>query len=350
MAKKRTYPLHDDLMPSLFDDQAPVSETPATFPGMERHIRVMKKEYDRRQDELQQRNRRHEPSIKPMEEVAKRERVFFMSLGSGSSGNCSYVGTLTDGLLIDAGVDAKRVTEELQRNGIALTAVKGIVLTHDHGDHVRYAWPLLRTMRHMLLYCTPRVINGILRRHSISRRIRDYHKAIYKEIAFKLGGFDVTAFDVDHDGSDNAGFFLQRGDLKLAVATDLGVVGERADHYMRLAGHIVIESNYDCEMLMRGSYPEYLKARIMARNGHLDNVDTAAYVASIYTPALKHVLLCHLSEDNNTPQIARAAVAGALEAMGVMVGDCSNSPASREAAVQVMPLPRYDSTGLIPLD
>lgn len=338
MAKKRTYPAVDDLMPSLFDD-SPAPSPEVSFPGMERHIRLLKKEQEKR-----------EASVKPLEVTKTPEHVYFMAMGSGSSGNCAYVGTRSAGVLIDAGVDTDKVEGELKRNGIPMTAVQGILLTHDHGDHVRYAYNLLRRNRHILLYCTPRVMNGILRRHNISRRIRDYHKAIYKEIPFNLAGFEITAFEVDHDGSDNAGYHITTPQgFAMTIATDLGRIGDRVDHYMRLARHIVIEANYDMPMLLQGSYPEYLKARIMADNGHLDNTVTAAYLASIYTDGLKNIFLCHLSEDNNTPLLAVTAVSRALNAIGVTVGDCSNSPTAREAAVQLMALPRYDSTGLIRL-
>lgn len=333
--------------PSLFGenellglDDAPVAAR--SLPGMDRHIKVA----------LERKEREHQAATLPEPIGALRQdpKVLFMSFGSGSSGNCTYIGTRDSGLLVDAGVDDKRVEAELNRNGISIDAVRGIVLTHDHGDHIRYAYSLLRRQRHIALYCTPRVLNGILRRHNIARRIRDYHHAIYKEIPFELAGFTVTAFEVDHDGSDNAGFNFTRPDgFDFTVATDLGKIGARADYYLRRASYIMIESNYDLDMLRHGSYPEYLKARIMASNGHLDNAVTAAYIASIYRPELKHIFLCHLSRDNNTPDKALAAVNDALAALGVTAGDGSGSPASMSAPIQVMALPRFDSTGLVTL-
>ncbi|MDE6402200.1 MAG: hypothetical protein K2K86_00145, partial [Muribaculaceae bacterium] len=106
---------------------------------------------------------------------------------------------------------------------------------------------------------------------------------------------------------------------------------------------------YDLTMLMRGHYPEYLKARIIADNGHLDNEVTAAYIASIYRPELKYVFLCHLSNDNNTPLIATETVGKALAAIGITAGDGSNSPTASLAPLQVMALPRFDSTGIVTL-
>ncbi len=242
--------------------------------------------------------------------------IKFISFGSGSSGNCAYVGTERGGVLIDAGVDNNYVTTELLRNGIDISSISGILLTHDHGDHVKYAYALLRRNRHMLLYCTPKAINGLLRRHSISRRIKDYHKAIYKEFPFETAGMTVTAFEVSHDGTDNVGFCIEAGGQRIVVTTDTGVITARADYYMQQADALMIESNYDAGMLRTGSYPEHLKARIASDHGHLDNIDCARYVAA-HAANLSHVFLCHLSHDNNTPEIALATLRDEISSTGV---------------------------------
>ena len=179
---------------------------------------------------------------------------------------------------------------------------EGIALTHDHSDHVRYVYAFLRKYRHMQVFCTPRALNGLLRRHAISNRIKDYHHAIYKEHPFTIGNFTLLAFEVMHDGTDNAGYYITNGAHHIVVATDLGCISERADFYMRKANYLMIEANYNAPMLAAGTYPEYLKARIRSDNGHLDNEVTAEYLARIYTPALRNIFLCHLSKDNNTPR------------------------------------------------
>ena len=285
------------------------------------------------------------------EALRRPEALRFISLGSGSSGNCAYIGTAKQGLLIDAGVDNKNVEKTLRDNGIDIATIAGILLTHDHSDHVRFAFSLLRTNRHMQLFCTPRTLNGLLRRHSISRRINDFHKPIYKEFPFEVAGFTVTAFETSHDGSDNVGFAIDRGDHHFVVTTDTGYITERADHYMRLANYLMLESNYDAGMLRRGRYPEYLKARIMSQRGHMDNADSAAYVAGLLTAAgagkvLTHIFLCHLSDDNNTPDTALTAMRTAIEGCGHTVGDASGSPTALACSVQLTALPRYDASPL----
>jgi phosphoribosyl 1,2-cyclic phosphodiesterase len=332
---------------------------PGLFDGLEDFQERMDGDFEvipaKKMDEIVRRIKADRSSAKALDEMAPlspTDHIFFMSFGSGSSGNCSYIGDRQSGFLIDAGVETKKVVDSLRSNGISMDAVKGICLTHDHGDHIRYVYNIVRTYRHIKIYCTPKAFNGILRRHSVSRRIKDYHVAIYKEFPFRLGNFEVTAFDVKHDGADNAGFFISHGNRHFAIATDLGCVSERVDYYMRMAEYIVIEANYDETMLRNGSYPEYLKARIAADNGHMDNVKTAEYLAQIYRPEIKNIYLCHLSHDNNTPEKALGAVTASLRSAGVTRignGFVSLANPGEEPQVHLVALPRYDSSPLYTL-
>lgn len=272
------------------------------------------------------------------------DRLYYISLASGSSGNSCYIGSRAGGVIVDAGIRADEIADKLDAAGISMRHVKGLLLTHDHSDHVKFSYNLLRTYRHLSLYCTPRVINGLLRRHSISRRIKEYHTPIFKEIPFRVGDFEITAFEVHHDGSDNMGFSIDFGDRHFVLATDLGEVSDRARFYMSRANYLVIEANYDSEMLRLGRYPEYLKARIRTGNGHLDNVQTAEFLSEIINPELKYIFLCHLSKDNNTPALALSTVADALRAKGITVGRAEGTLSDRKADVQLMALPRFDAT------
>lgn len=271
-------------------------------------------------------------------------RLFFMSFGSGSSGNCSYVGTSAGGILIDAGVKADDVTAQLRANGVDMRHVKGILLTHDHTDHVKYVYTLLRENRHLKLFCTNRVLNGLLRRHNISKRVKEYHVAVFKEIPFKVCDMEVTAFEVPHDGTDNMGFSIEFDSRRFVLATDLGEVTERARYYMSRATYLVIEANYDAMMLRMGPYPEYLKARIATGRGHMDNADTAAFLREIISPGLRYIFLCHISKDNNTPSRALDAVRRALEGAGKNVGTACDTLDDRRCDVQLAALPRFDPT------
>lgn len=273
-------------------------------------------------------------------------RLYYLSMGSGSSGNSCYVGTGKGGIIIDAGVKADMIESMLKANGIDISKVHGVLLTHDHSDHVRYVYTLVRAHKHMRVFCTNRVLNGIMRRHSISKRLKEYHQPIFKEIPFSLGELEITAFEVPHDGSDNMGFSISYDGRHFVLATDLGAVKERARYYMSRANYLVIEANYDLHMLKMGRYPEYLKARIQTEDGHLDNMQTAEFLKEIVNPGLRNIFLCHLSQDNNTPQKALAAVRGALEEIGKKVGTAANTIEDRSADVQLMALPRFESTPL----
>ncbi|MBO4813490.1 MAG: MBL fold metallo-hydrolase [Muribaculaceae bacterium] len=268
----------------------------------------------------------------------------FASFGSGSSGNCAYLGNGRQGILIDAGIDPDHVFDNLAQNGIRPEGIKGIVLTHDHADHIRYVYRILRKYKHIRVFCTPRLLNGMLRHHNISSRIKDYHVAVYKEIPFHISGMTLTAFDTSHDGADNMGFMIEGGGHKFVVATDMGFITPRADYYMRQAEYLMIESNYDRRMLDAGHYPEYLKNRVRSEKGHLDNVDAARYVGEICSKQLKYVLLCHLSKDNNTPEIALREMRQALNKAGLTVGDGSNSVETRDRDVQLYALPRFTTS------
>ncbi len=277
------------------------------------------------------------------------EKLRFISFGSGSSGNCAYIGTPSCGLLIDAGVDNNYVTAQLAANSIDRASIRGILLTHDHSDHVRYAYAILRYNRHMKLYATPKTLNGLLRRHSISRRISDYHQPIYKEFPFEVGPLTVTAFETSHDGSDNVGYSIDFGEVHFVVTTDTGTITARSDHYMRQAHYLMIESDYDATMLKNGPYHPHLKARIAGTSGHLDNADTGRYLASL-APAgiLRRVFLCHLSDTNNTPHLALTTVQNIIQEAGISI--CrDNMPGPTETRLHIAVLPRSEASPLVTL-
>ena len=138
------------------------------------------------------------------------------------------MGTKKGGVLIDAGVKTDIVEAALRSNGIDLKKVTAVVLTHDHSDHVKYVYTLVRNNKHMRVFCTNRVLSGIMRRHSISKRLKDFHMPIFKEIPFTIGELEVTAFEVPHDGSDNMGFSIAFDNRRFVLATDLGAVTERS--------------------------------------------------------------------------------------------------------------------------
>lgn len=279
--------------------------------------------------------------------IEKEEQTLrYISFGSGSSGNSCYIGTRKGGIIIDAGVSPDIVKEILKKNGIKEKEIKAVLLTHDHSDHVKYSYKFVRAFQETRLFCTNRIITGILRKHSISRRLKDYHQPIFKEIPFKICDFEITAFEVPHDGSDNMGFNIKFHNRNFVLATDLGAITDRARHYMSQAEFLVIEANYDDAMLTVGPYPQYLKTRIRTQNGHMDNADTARFLTEIASGPLKYIFLCHLSLDNNSPQKALQTVGDALREAGYKVGDASESIQDRNSDLHLCVLPRFEATRL----
>lgn len=293
--------------------------------------------------EMEQKSRAEAEPIEPMTTVRRDDPLLLISFGSGSSGNCAYLGTRREGLLIDAGIDPLMVERHLKDNGLSMANIKGVLLTHDHSDHVRYVYKIVRLRKDVGIYCTPKTLTGLLRRHSISRRVKDYHRPIYKEFPFTVAGLTITAFDVSHDGTDNCGFYLEApSGLTFAVATDIGSVTERVDFYMSKARYVMLEANYDADMLRTGPYTAFLKSRIAAPSGHLDNMDSGAFAVRLAGAGhLSHIFLCHLSAENNTPAIALSTVRAHLEGAGYgPVGDASGSLEASACRIQLMALPR----------
>ena len=285
----------------------------------------------------------------------------FMSFSSGSSGNCAYLGTPRGGILIDAGIrepvkyhrkkkkperpDVPTLDQafaELERNGISRDMVKGVLLTHAHQDHMRCLYSAVSAC-HCSVYCTMGVMAQMLQRCRISSRIRDLHVPIFKEIPFRILDMEITAFETLHDVK-SVGFSIEYEGEKFVVATDMGVITDRAAHYMSQANYLMIECNYDREMLLHGGYPQMLKDRVMGEKGHLDNEMATRFVAEHYHEGLHYVFLCHLSKDNNTEEIALTTMRNALEARGLSVGDGSNAVDQRFRNVQIYALPRYTSS------
>lgn len=248
-------------------------------------------------------------------------RIRFLSLSSGSSGNCYYLGTEEEGLLIDAGISARRIKKCLTENGIDLTTIKGVCITHDHADHIKATGYLGERMGKPI-YVTKTALEGMNRNWRMSEKIYTAHRFIFKEISFNLAGFEITPFEVPHDGHDNVGFLIKRGDWSMAFATDLGRITPTVKRFITQAKYLVIESNYDAEMLRNGKYNYFLKRRILGENGHLCNSVTANFLAENFANCcFKKIFLCHISNENNTPELALKITTDTLINNGIKVGE-----------------------------
>ncbi|MDL2256996.1 MBL fold metallo-hydrolase [Bacteroidales bacterium OttesenSCG-928-I14] len=243
----------------------------------------------------------------------------FLSIASGSSGNCYYLGTDSYGILLDAGIGIRTIRKALRDNGIGLEQIMAVFITHDHADHIKCVGGLGEKYG-IPIYATQAVHAGIENSRYVDEKLYTSRRILEKEQPVEIKDFKVTAFEVPHDASDCVGYLVQYKQQKCVLATDIGCINETVAQYIRIANHLIIEANYDKEMLLRGNYPEFLKDRIMNGSGHLCNTETAEFLASNFDLHLKNIWLCHLSKDNNHPDLAMKTVEMAFGQYGIRVG------------------------------
>lgn len=246
--------------------------------------------------------------------------IKFMSLGSGSSGNSYYLQAGSTRLLIDAGISPRTMKKHLRGAGVNLEDIDAVFVTHDHADHIKAVGYLANDLDKPV-YATELVHQGINRNFCVSSKLTPKHvRVIQKEVAVQVGDFVVTAFDVPHDSTDCVGYRLEADSIVFCLLTDVGHVTSTLEGQVALADYIVLESNHDENMLVMGNYPAYLKGRIRGDKGHLSNGDSARLLAEHATPRLKHVWLCHLSEENNHPELARKTMETVCRSYGIVLG------------------------------
>lgn len=246
-------------------------------------------------------------------------KVKFMSLASGSSGNCYYLGYGDHGILIDAGIGIRAIKKTLKDAGIPMHSILGVFVTHDHADHIKAVGHLGEKL-HVLIYTTARIHEGINKSYCMSEKLHSSVRYLEKEEPMQLGAFRITSFEVPHDGTDNVGYCIEVDGRFFSFVTDLGEITPLAAQYINKANYLIIEANYDEEMLEMGPYPAYLKQRISGKNGHLSNLAAADFLAENITEELQYIWLCHLSKDNNHPELAHKTVECKLKSKGIIVG------------------------------
>ncbi len=225
----------------------------------------------------------------------------FCSLSSGSSGNCYYIGNGFHGILIDAGISPASIRRFLKNMDISMSSIMGVLITHNHTDHIR-GLEVLTRKKSLPAFTTKKIWESIL---TPQKKIsRDCIREIPLQQKFHLAGFDIEAFPVFHDAPETIGFRISYEDKIITIATDLGHICQTAAPYIKEANLLVIESNYDEQMLVNGRYPYFLKARIKSDHGHLGNHQTSEFLADTMNDKLSHICLAHLSKNNNTPDKA----------------------------------------------
>ena len=246
-------------------------------------------------------------------------KVQFISLGSGSSGNCYYLGTPNYGILIDAGISVRAIRKALREINVGMEMIHAIFITHDHADHIKGVGHLGEKLN-IPVYSTQKVHEGISKNRCMHEPLGHCVRYLEKEQPFKLNDFHIISFEVPHDGTDNVGYCIEIDGKVFTFATDLGEFTPTVAHYLKKANYLILEANYEDEMLRMGKYPQFLKDRVASRTGHMSNTDTALFLSENYQPNWKYVWLCHLSKDNNHPELAYKTMESKLREHNIILG------------------------------
>lgn len=240
----------------------------------------------------------------------------FLSLISGSSGNAALVSFGNTKLLIDCGMSGKKLEQTLASIDLSGKDIDAILITHEHTDHTAGAGVICRRYG-LPIYATAGTFSG-MRAGPIPE---DCIHIIREDSAFSVGDIGVLPFAISHDANEPVGFRFTAGSKTYAIATDTGIMTDHIRSHLYGADAVLLEANHDLDMLMYGSYPFPLKERIRSSRGHLSNNDCAGTAVDLLRHGTTHIMLGHLSKENNTPQIAYKTVENALQSAGATIAD-----------------------------
>ena len=242
----------------------------------------------------------------------------FCTLFSGSSGNAVYLATGRGSILIDCGMSGKQTLEAMAQNGFRPEKLQAILITHEHSDHVKGAGILSRKL-HIPIYATHGTWQGM---ESAVGEIPAHHRVeINAGESFFLNDLEIMPFSIPHDANDPTGYRIYTSQASVAVATDLGYFADGVRDAVTGAQVVLLESNHDPDMLKQNAfYPAHLKKRILGKSGHLSNESGAAAAVALWQSGTQHLLLGHLSSENNTPDLAYRTALCALEKAGAEIG------------------------------
>ncbi len=234
----------------------------------------------------------------------------FCVLGSGSRGNATYIESGSAALLIDNGFSGVELERRLAAIAASPTKLAGILVTHEHNDHIKGAGILARK------YKLPIIANHatFTAARSTIGNIPQYQE-FHTGTPFEFVGFNIHPFAISHDSAEPVGFVVSRNSCSLGYCTDTGMISRLITHLLSGCHGLIIESNHDPEMLKNGPYPPFLQQRVRSRTGHLANEDAASFVADFSHADLQHVVLAHLSEKNNDPGLALDTTLAALDSL-----------------------------------
>ena len=231
----------------------------------------------------------------------------FCSIASGSSGNCTYTGTDHTALLVDAGVSARQIEKGLKSIDRTATDIDGILVTHEHSDHIKGLGVLSRRYG-IPIYGTKGTLNAIANCSSLGTIDAGLYREIHVDEDFQVGDVTVHPFEIPHDAAQPSAYRISHEETSVAVVTDLGVFSDYIIENMKGLDAVLLEANHDIRMLQAGPYPYYLKQRILGTHGHLSNENAGRLLCRVLHDNLKHIFLGHLSKENNYDALAYETV------------------------------------------
>jgi len=245
-------------------------------------------------------------SIEPIENSPSATTLSVCVLASGSKGNAIYISNGTSAVLVDAGLSGKAIECRMRERGLDPAALSAIIVSHEHADHIQGVGVLSRRFR-LPVYIGSSTLGA-------APRVGRLHETRLFECGrdFNIGDLRIHPFSISHDAADPAGFTFLYRCTKIGIATDLGIATAMVKEHLKACTLLVLEANHDPDMLMGGPYPWPLKQRIKGRSGHLSNEESRTLLGEIQHEELTHVVLAHLSETNNTPDVAFQTVAPVL--------------------------------------
>lgn len=237
----------------------------------------------------------------------------FCSIASGSSGNCIYAGSDCTHLLIDVGISGKRIEEGLKDLNLSMRDLSGILITHEHIDHIKSLGMLSRKYD-IPIFATKGTIEGIKATKSVGDISPELFNIIRADEAFFIKDMKVNPIRISHDANEPTGFKVCDEGKSAAIITDLGTYNDYIVNCLKGTDVLLCEANHDIRMLQVGPYPYYLKQRILSDHGHLSNENCGKMVSSLLHDGIKEIILGHLSKENNIPELAYETVRLEIEA------------------------------------
>ncbi len=226
-----------------------------------------------------------------------------MTIASGSSGNCIYVGNDNTHILIDTGVSRKRIVDGLKTAGLDISDIDAVLVTHEHSDHIKGLGVLSRKDE-IPIYSTKGTIEGIKSCDTIGELNSELFHSVLADEDFCINDLTVRAFNISHDANEPVAYTICDGGKKIGIATDLGYYDDYIVNNLLGAQGLLIEANHDVNLLQVGSYPYYLKQRILGNKGHLSNENSGRLIDRILNNDIRHIFLGHLSKENNYDKLA----------------------------------------------